>query len=243
MGGYPSDQLSQIKMRNRAFHSAGLLEATVAHLYLAQLVRGIATHVNIAHRLVGKTRHKPLVVPWVRCGVGAELLHIGISEGSLISLRSLNKLLLPLVSALNSLVLHHAFGPHGLKSSIAFQPWGISQGLHWLRGLEGSLGSSIMTKVIVASDTLDDISAGQLDVGHTVVVNCDTWSIQIGFSLLDFIPIVVLHHGPLHPVHDGDGVLGDTLLVGLLFLKGHLTVPALFTDKPASCPLTQSLLG
>ena len=61
--------------------------------------------------------------------------------------------------------------------------------------------------------------------------------------MLDFIPVVVLHHGALHPVHDGDVVLGDALLVGLLFLKGHLTVPALFTDKPASCPLTQSLLG
>jgi len=72
-----------------------------------------------------------------------------------------------------------------------------------------------MTKVIVAPDSLNNISAGQLDVGHAMIVDCDAWSIQIGFPLLYFIPIVVLHHGPLHPVHDGDGVPGDTLLVGL----------------------------
>jgi len=29
-------------------------------------------------------------------------------------------------------------------------------------------------------------------------------------------------------------------LVCLLFLKGHLTVPPLFTDKPADCPLSLS---
>eukprot|EP00091_Calanus_sinicus_P017823 TRINITY_DN386_c0_g1_i13.p1 TRINITY_DN386_c0_g1~~TRINITY_DN386_c0_g1_i13.p1 ORF type:complete len:102 (-),score=8.97 TRINITY_DN386_c0_g1_i13:110-415(-) len=76
-----------------------------------------------------------------------------------------------------------------------------------------------MTEIIVASDTLNNFSSGQLYVGHALVADCYTWSIQIGFSLLDLIPIVVLHHGPLHPVHDGDGVLGDTLLVGLLSLS------------------------
>ena len=34
-----------------------------------------------------------------------------------------------------------------------------------------------MTEIIVASDTLHNISTWELDVGHAVVVDCDTRSI------------------------------------------------------------------
>merc|ERR1711892_740821 len=65
------------------------------------------------------------------------------------------------------------------SGSITLHSWSVTKRSHWLWGLEGCLWSSIMTEIIVASNALDNFSSGQLDVGHALVVDCHTWSIQI----------------------------------------------------------------
>jgi len=205
------------------FHCARLLESAVSHLYLTKLVIRIGSHVwahgHVADRLIGETLNKPGVFHWRHCWMWTELLHVSISERSIISLWELNELLFPSVSALNGLVLHVTLRPHCFESGVTLKARGITEGSHWLRWLKWGLWGSIMAKVIILSDTLDNITSGKLNVCHSLVIDCYTWGIQVGLLLLDLIPIVVLHHGPLNPIH-GEGV-GGLLALRVTFLHHH----------------------
>lgn len=172
-------------------HGTRLLETTVPHLDAAQLVLWISgavwsqIHASLLHLhlLPHALFRKPGAVPGILHGTGVgvwtELLHVGISERTVVGGWYLYELPPPLVSPLERLVLHLSLWPERLQSRVALEPWCIAEGAHWLGCLEGSgLGGAVKTEVVVAADSLDDFSTGKLDIRHPVVVDCTVGHLQ-----------------------------------------------------------------
>jgi len=176
-----------------SLHGTGLHESAVSHLDTGQFILRIGivvgSHVHGWHRchhrswciielLVRQARHKPRILHVVGSGVGSKLLHVSISKGSLVALRVLDQLPLPL-STLKGLVLHVSLWTECLQRCVALQPRGVSQGPGGAGRLVGGIQGLLDTKVLVPPDSLDSVPAAQLHVGHPAVVHCHVGFVQI----------------------------------------------------------------